>query len=34
MQQSTANSDQIKRLKYELYVGEMKLDGQGALGLE
>ncbi|HEY5926932.1 MAG TPA: hypothetical protein VIV11_34835, partial [Kofleriaceae bacterium] len=31
---STANSDQIKRLKFELYVGDMKLDGPGALGLE
>jgi len=31
--QSTANSDQIKRVKYELFVGRMELDGQG-LGLE
>jgi hypothetical protein len=34
MQQSTANSDQIKRLKFELYVGQMQLDGSGALGLQ
>ena len=34
MQQSTANSDTIKRVKFELYVTEMKLDGPGALGLE
>lgn len=34
MQQSTANSDQIKRVKFELYVGNMSLDGSGALGLE
>lgn len=34
MQQSTANSDQIKRLKFELYVGQMNLDGTGALGLQ
>jgi hypothetical protein len=33
-QQSTANADQIKRVKFELYVGDMKLDGPGALGLE
>ena len=32
--QSTANSDQIKRVKFELYVGRMELDGGGALGLE
>jgi hypothetical protein len=32
--QSTANADQIKRIKFELYVGEMRLDGPGALGLE
>jgi len=31
---STANSDQIKRVKFELYVGKMDLDGAGALGLE
>ena len=30
---STANQDQIKRAKFKLYVGEMKLDGPG-LGLE
>lgn len=32
--QSTANSDQIKRLKFELFVGYMELDGSGALGLQ
>lgn len=32
--QSTANSDQIKRAKFELYVGRMDIDGNGALGLE
>ena len=31
---STANSDQIKRVKFDLYVSEMKLDGPGALGLD
>ena len=30
---STANSDQIKRVKFELYVSEMKLDLNGK-GLE
>jgi len=34
MMQSTANADQIKRMKFELYVGNMDLDGGGALGLE
>jgi hypothetical protein len=34
VQQATANQDQIKRVKYELFVGNMKLDGGGALGLE
>ena len=34
IQSSTANADQIKRVKYELYVSDMKLDGPGALGLE
>lgn len=32
--QSTANSDQIKRAKFELFVGSMKIDGPGSLGLE
>ena len=31
---STANSDQIKRVKFELFVGQMLLDGSGALGLQ
>jgi hypothetical protein len=31
--QSSANADQIKRMKFELYVGRMDLDGSG-LGLE
>ena len=34
IQSSTANSDQIKRMKFDFYVGKMKLDGPGALGLE
>jgi hypothetical protein len=34
MMSSTANSDQIKRMKFELYVGRMDIDGGGALGLE
>jgi len=32
--QSSANADQIKRVKFELYVGRMDLDGSGQLGLE
>jgi hypothetical protein len=32
--QSTANSDQIKRVHFELYVGRMDLDGHGQLGME
>jgi hypothetical protein len=31
---SVANSDQIKRAKFELYVGRMDLDGSGSLGME
>jgi len=31
--QSTANADQIKRVKFELYVGRMDLDGHG-MGFE
>ncbi|MBA3457368.1 MAG: phage tail protein [Deltaproteobacteria bacterium] len=31
--QSTANADQIKRAKFDLHVGQMKLDGK-SLGLE
>jgi hypothetical protein len=34
VQQATANTDQIKRVKFEMFVGNMKLDGPGALGLE
>jgi T4-like virus tail tube protein gp19 len=34
MLQSHANADQIKRMKFELYVGRMDLDGGGALGME
>lgn len=33
MQQSQANQDQIKRVKFELYCGRMELDG-GGLGME
>ncbi|MEO8698643.1 MAG: hypothetical protein ABI867_01335 [Kofleriaceae bacterium] len=29
-----ANADQIKRVKFELYVGRMDIDGSGDLGLE
>lgn len=32
--QSTANSDQIKRVKFELYVSDMELELPGAFGLE
>ncbi len=31
LQPSTANSDQIKRAKFEIYVGAMDLDGKGEL---
>ena len=31
--QSTANADQIKRVKFELYVGRMDIDGKG-MGFE
>ena len=31
---STANAEQIKRMKFELYVGRMDIDGKGSLGLE
>ncbi|HEX4419136.1 MAG TPA: phage tail protein [Kofleriaceae bacterium] len=34
IQQATANQDQIKRVKFEMFVGSMTLDGTGALGLE
>lgn len=34
MLQSTANSDQIKRVKFELYVSDMNLVRTNALGLE
>jgi len=33
LQQSQANQDSIKRVKFELYVGRMELDG-GGLGME
>ena len=32
--QSQANQDAIKRVKFELFVGQMKLDGGGALGMD
>jgi hypothetical protein len=32
--QSTANTDSIKRCKFELYVGRMDIDGSGELGME
>jgi hypothetical protein len=31
---STANAEQIKRMKFELYVGRMDIDGSGPLGME
>jgi hypothetical protein len=31
---SQANADQIKRIKFEMYVGRMDIDGNGNLGLE
>ncbi len=31
---STANSSEIKRTKFELYVGRMDIDGKGKLGLD
>ena len=31
---TTANENQIKRVKFELYVGAMNLDGPGSLGME
>lgn len=34
MMPSTANSDQIRRAKFDLLVGEMDIDGNGRLGLE
>jgi hypothetical protein len=34
IQQSTANQDQIKRVKFELHVGRMDIDGSGGLGFE
>ncbi|MBA3458386.1 MAG: phage tail protein [Deltaproteobacteria bacterium] len=34
MPASTANAEQIKRIKFELYVGRMDIDGKGSLGLE
>lgn len=34
MTPSTANSDQIKRVKFDLLVGQMDIDGKGRLGLE
>lgn len=34
IQQGTANAEQIKRVKFEMFVGKMKLSGPGSLGLE
>jgi hypothetical protein len=34
IQQSTANADQIKRIKFDMYVNEMDIDGGGSLGME
>ena len=33
IQQATANADQIKRVKFDLFVGSMQIDGPGSLGL-
>jgi hypothetical protein len=33
LQQSQANQDSIKRVKYELFVGRMELDG-AAVGMD
>lgn len=33
IQQATANADQIKRVKFEMFVGSMRIDGAGSLGL-
>ena len=33
IQQAQANADQIKRVKFDMFVGSMKLDGPGSLGL-
>jgi hypothetical protein len=34
IQQSTANQDQIKRVKFELFVHRMELDGEGGIGFD
>jgi hypothetical protein len=34
MVQSTANADQIKRVKFDLYVGDMQLDGSAVGGMD
>ena len=34
IQQASANADQIKRVKFEMFVGQMTLSGPGSLGLE
>jgi hypothetical protein len=34
IQQSTANQDQIKRVKFELFVHRMELDGEGGMGFD
>jgi len=34
IQQSTANTDQLKRVKFDMFIGKMELDGAGALGLD
>jgi hypothetical protein len=34
IESAQANASQIKRVKFEMFVGNMKLDGPGALGLE
>jgi len=34
IEKASANEEQMKKVKFELYVGSMDLDGQGALALE
>jgi hypothetical protein len=34
IQPSTANQDQIKRVKFELFVHRMEIDGSGGIGFE
>jgi hypothetical protein len=31
---SAANADSIKRVKFEMFVGRMEIDGPGSMGLD